>query len=91
MYRCFLAFFVLLLVLRLLLRPLELTTKLPGMRTLNVLGGATLGFLEALLLVYLVVWALQQFQLFIRPQLVEDTIFLKIIVRYNPIGLIPSL
>lgn len=88
---CVLSFLVLLLVLRLLIKPLELATKLPGLRTLNGVGGAALGFIEALLLVYLAVWALQKLQLVITPQLIEESMFLKLFVNHSLISLITSL
>ena len=88
---CVLSFLVLLLVLRLLIKPLELATKLPGLRTLNGVGGAALGFIEALLLVYLAVWALQKLQLIITPQLIEESMFLKLFVNHSLISLITSL
>ena len=88
---CVLSFLVLLLVLRLLIKPLELATKLPGLRTLNGVGGAALGFIESLLLVYLAVWALQKLQLIITPQLIEESMFLKLFVNHSLISLITSL
>lgn len=88
---CVLSFLVLLLVLRLLIKPLELATKLPGLRALNGVGGAALGFIEALLLVYLAVWALQKLQLVITPQLIEESMFLKLFVNHSLISLITSL
>lgn len=86
-----LAFLVLYLALKLLLKPLDLASKLPGLRTLNGLGGAALGFTEALLLLYLAVWVLQKLQLIITPQLLEESMFLKFFVNYSPISLITSL
>jgi len=86
-----LSFFVIYLLLKLLLKPLDLASKLPGLRTLNGLGGAALGFIESALLLYLVVWALRKLQLVITPQLIEESMFLKIFVNYSPISLITSL
>jgi len=86
-----LSFIVLLLLLKLLLKPLDLATKLPGVHALNGLGGAALGFVEALLLVYLVVWVLQKLQIIVTPQVVEESIFLRVFVNYSPISLITSL
>lgn len=86
------SFFIIYLLLKLLLKPLDLASKkLPGVRTLNGLGGAVLGFVEALLLLYLVVWGLRKLQLVITPQLIEESMFLKIFVNYSPISLITSL
>ncbi len=85
------SFLLLQLILRLLLKPLDLASKLPGLRTLNGLGGAALGFVEALLLLYFAVWALQKLQLVITPQLIEESMFLKLLINYSPIDLIASL
>ncbi|MBE6990190.1 MAG: CvpA family protein [Ruminococcaceae bacterium] len=85
------SFILLLIVLTLLIKPLELATKLPGLRTLNGLGGALLGFIKGVLLVYLLVWGLQKLQLVITPQLVEESMLLPIFVNNTPISLITSL
>jgi uncharacterized membrane protein required for colicin V production len=86
-----LSFLLLLLVLKLLLLPLDLATKLPGLRTLNGLGGAVLGFAESVLLLYVAVWALRKLQLVITPQLIGESMLLRIFIDYSPMDLITSL
>jgi len=86
-----LSFLVLFLVLKLLLKPLDLASRLPGLRTLNGLGGAALGLVEATLLLYVAVWVLRKFQLVITPQLIEESMLLRIFTDYSPISLITSL
>ena len=86
-----LSFLALFLVLKLLLKPLDLASRLPGLRTLNGLGGAALGLVEATLLLYVAVWVLRKFQLVITPQLIEESMLLRIFTDYSPISLITSL
>ncbi len=86
-----LSFIAVFILLKLLLLPLDLATKLPGLRALNGLGGAVLGLVESALLLYVAVWALRKLQLVITPQLVEESMLLKIFIDYSPITLITSL
>ena len=82
---------VLLLVLSLLIKPLELATKLPGLRTLNALGGGLLGLIKGLLLVFFAVWVLRKLQLLITPQLMEESMFLPFFVNNSPLSLLTGL
>ncbi len=86
-----LSFLLLYILLKLLLKPLDLATKLPGLRALNGLGGAALGLIEAALLLYVTVWAMRKIQIIITPQLIEESMLLRIFTDYSPISLITSL
>ena len=86
-----LSFLLLYILLKLLLKPLDLATKLPGLRALNGLGGAALGLIEAALLLYVAVWAMRKIQIIITPQLIEESMLLRIFTDYSPISLITSL
>ena len=85
------SFVVLLVVLTLLIKPLELATKLPGLRTLNALGGGLLGLIKGVLLVFCAVWILRKLQLLITPQLMEESMFLPFFVNRSPLSLLTGL
>ena len=85
------AFLVLLLALWLLSQPLHLAAKLPGLRTLNALGGAALGLVWGALLVFLAVWLMQKFNWLITPEMVEESTLLHFFATNSPISLITSL
>ena len=80
-----------LLVVWLLLKPLDLAGKLPLVRTVNALGGALLGFIWAVLLLFAAVWLMQRFNWVVTPELIRDSILLKFFAENNPIGLIAAL
>lgn len=56
-----LIFLVLLLVLRLAVLSLNLVLRLPLLRSVNALGGAALGLVEGMMLIYLALWLLPKF------------------------------
>ena len=82
---------LLLLLLRLVLTPLHLFTKLPVVHGVNALLGGALGLVKGMLLVFLAVWVLQKLQLFITPELVSKTVLLKFFAQNSPIDLIAKL
>ena len=84
-------FILLLVVLSLLIKPLELATRLPGLHGLNTLGGGVLGFVDGVLLVFAAVWVLRRLQLVITPQLVEESTLLKFFVENSPLSLLTGL
>ncbi len=71
------AFIAILLVVWLLLKPLDLAGKLPLVRTVNALGGALLGLVWAVLLLFAAVWLMQRFNWVVTPELIRDSILLK--------------
>ena len=89
------SFLLLLILLRLALTPLHLFTKLPVVHGVNaVLGGALDRPYPAengALLLFLVVWALQKWQLFITPEMVEKSFLLKFFAANSPMDLIAKL
>ena len=48
-------------LLKLLIRALDLVTRLPGLHALNALGGAAIGLIEGALVLFLAVWVLRRF------------------------------
>ncbi len=85
------AFIILMIVLWLAMKPLQLMTKLPGLHLLNWLGGGAIGLVWGVLLVFLAVWAMTQFDLFLTPQMVEESQILQFFVYNSPIKWITSL
>lgn len=85
------AFLALLVALWLLSQPLHLAAKLPGLRTLNALGGGALGLVWGALLVFLAVWLMQRFGWIITPEMVEKSTLLHFFATNSPISLITSL
>ena len=82
------AFLVLVLALWLAMLPLKLMTKLPGLHALNTVGGAALGLVWGVLLVFLVVWALRRFGWLITPELVEHSWLLRFFANNSPLDLL---
>lgn len=70
-----LSFAVLTFLLRLAVRALSLTMKLPGIKQLNKAGGALLGLAKGLLLVCLAVWLLGRTGV-VTPEMAEDSLLL---------------
>ena len=77
--------FLLLLIL------LRLFTKLPVVHGVNAVLGGALGRVKGALLLFLVVWALQKWQLFITPEMVEKSFLLKFFAANSPMDLIAKL
>ena len=70
---------------------LDLAGKLPVVRTVNAWGGALLGLVWAVLLLFAAVWLMQRFNWVVTPELIRDSILLKFFAENNPIGLIAAL
>lgn len=85
------SFLLLLILLRLALTPLHLFTKLPVVHGVNAALGGALGLVKGALLLFLVVWALQKWQLFITPEMVEKSFLLKFFAANSPMDLIAKL
>ncbi len=85
------SFLVLLLALTLLVKALQLAAELPGLKTVNGLGGGILGFLKGALLVFAAVWALRKLQLIVTPEMVENSLLLKFFANNSPLSLLTGL
>lgn len=85
------SFLLLLILLRLALTPLHLFTKLPVVHGVNAVLGGVLGLVKGALLLFLVVWALQKWQLFITPDMVQHSLLLKFFATNSPMDLIAKL
>ena len=85
------SFLLLLILLRLALTPLHLFTKLPVVHGVNAVLGGALGLVKGALLLFLVVWALQKWQLFITPDMVQNSFLLNFFATNSPMDLIAKL
>lgn len=86
-----LCFVILLIVLKLLTGMIDHVFDLPVLKTLNNVGGGILGLLEALLLIYLVLWLAPRFGVTFLRDNAEHTYLLKFFSTYTPLTLIASL
>jgi len=85
------SFVVLLVVLSLLMKPLQLATKLPGLHAINAVGGGILGLVWGVLLAFLIVWVMLVFQWGgITQEMIDQSILLKIFANNSPISLLAS-
>ena len=85
------AFVALMIGLWLLMKPLELMSKLPGLNLLNWLGGGAVGLVWGALLVFVAVWAMTRFDLFLTPEMVEESQILQFFVYHSPVKLLTSI
>ena len=85
------AFLALLAVLWLLMKPVQLVVKLPVLRTVNTVGGGALGLVWGALLVFLIVWLLQRFDVLLTPDMVEKSKLLHFFATNSPLSLLTSL
>lgn len=86
-----LSFLGLTLLLRAILKAMDLVFQLPGLRLLNGLGGAAFGFVEGGLLLFLAVWLLRRFGVSFATELVADTYLFWIFTAYTPLSVLSLL
>ncbi len=82
---------VLLIVLKLLTNAIDHVFDLPGLNTLNTLGGAALGLLEAALLLYVVIFAASRFGVKLIAEHADDTYLLAFFLNHSPVEWISAL
>ena len=87
----FVSFVLLLAVWFLLSHALDLAFRLPVLSTLNGLGGAALGLLKGMVLLFVAGWLLNYFGGIVPPELVKQTRVLKFFMTTNPVTLILGL
>ena len=85
------AFLVLVIVLWLLMIPLKLMTKLPGLRAVNAIGGGALGLVGGTLVVFLIVWAMGRFGWLLTDEMVEKSYILRFFADNSPLSLLALL
>ena len=86
-----LSFVLLLIVLRILCVAMGLLTKLPGVHGVNALGGALLGLVEGILLVFLMVFILEHLGVALDTEALQEAHILKIFRENTPLGMLRSL
>lgn len=85
-----LAFVVLNILLRIVLAALDLVLMLPGLRTLNSLGGGAVAFVECALLLFLLVWIARQCAVDVTG-LSKGTVLLQFFVNNTPLSVLALL
>lgn len=86
-----LTFVVVTLALRMVVMATNFVLRLPGLRSLNALGGGLFGLGEGVLVLFLAVWLLEQFGVDFRREMVESTYLLQFFVTKSPLDLLTSL
>ena len=80
-----------LLAVWLLLKPVQLLTKLPLLRTVDRLGGGALGLVWGALLVFLAVWLMLRFDWVLTKEMVDNSRLLHFFATNSPLSLLTSL
>ena len=81
----------LLLVGGLMLQSLNLVVQMPGLKTLNAIGGGALGLVWGALLVFLIVWAMLRFGWVLTEEMVENSYLLHFFATNSPLSLLALL
>ena len=81
---------MLLIVLKLLTRALDHVFDLPLLSTVNGVGGAAIGLIEAALLLYVVIYIGSRFGVKLITAHADDTYLLPIFLNHSPVELISS-
>ena len=80
------AFILLMVLLNILFGAMGLAAKLPGLRTLNTLGGGILGLAEGILLVFLGVWVARQLGVSLPSETLAETHILHMFTANSPLS-----
>ena len=83
-----LVFAALLIALKLLVRLVDLTLKLPVLSTANALGGAAVGFIEGALALFLAVWVLRRFGVSFDTGAAADTVLFHFFTANTPLSVL---
>lgn len=86
-----LSFFALTILLKLLMRAVDLVLQLPGLHGLNALGGGVIGLAEGALLLFLAIWALRRMGVSFETELFASTHLLRIFTTNTPLSLLSFL
>ena len=88
----FLVCFVLIMIAwTLLAHALDLVTRLPGLNALNKTGGALIGLVKAVIILFIAAWLLRCSGSLIPEEAVEQTHLLKFFMTTNPMTLITGI
>ncbi len=83
-----LSFAVLSLLLHLVARALDIAMKLPGVHLLNGLGGAVVGLIQGVLLIFLAIWLLRCLRVSFDTEIVAQTRLLSFFTSHSPLDLL---
>ena len=83
-----LSFAVLSLLLHLVARALDIAMKLPGVHLLNGLGGAVVGLIQGVLLIFLAIWLLRCLRVSFDTEIVAQTRLLSFFTSHSPVDLL---
>lgn len=83
-----LSFVALTVLLHVLFKAMGLLTKLPGLRSLNALGGGVLGLIEGGLLLFLAVWAARRLGVSFEAQPFADAHILAVFTTHTPLSVL---
>lgn len=78
-------FILIIIVFKLLANAINFAFKLPGLNLINGIGGAALGFIKGMLLLFIVSWAARFLGFIIPESVVDKTVVLKWLMSNNPI------
>lgn len=79
------------ILLRVLLRAMDLVLQLPGLHLLNSLGGAAVGLVEGALLLFLVVWVLRRMGVSFETEALASAHILRIFTSNTPLSVLTFL
>ena len=80
-----------LILLKILLKALDLITSLPVIHGLNALGGGLLGLTEGALVLFLTVWVARKFGVSFETELFEGAHILRIFTANTPLSVLSFL
>ena len=74
------------ILLKLLIRAMDLVLQLPGLHLVNSLGGAVIGLIEGALVLFLAIWVLRRFGVSFETDTVSATHILKFFATHTPLS-----
>ena len=86
-----LVFLLLLILLKVLFGAMNLVLKLPGLRGLNALGGAAIGLVEGVLLLFLAIWVARRLGVSFDTAPLSEAHILQVFTTNTPLGLLSFL
>ena len=74
------------ILLKLLIRAMDLVLQLPGLHLVNALGGAVIGLIEGALVLFLAIWVLRRFGVSFETDTVSATHILRFFATHTPLS-----
>ena len=85
------AFLGLWLLLHVLAKAMDLLARLPGLSSLNALGGAALGLVKGVLVLFLAIWAARRLGISFETEEVAQTYILQFFATHTPLSMLSLL